>query len=1560
MAGNRIDVTLSVNDDSGSLKKRNQEAKELNQNLTKAAQSAERALRPAAQRAPGGEGTEYGRARGSMGTTGASARDFANQAQGLGGLVRIYATVAANLFAVSAAFNALKDAANTTNMVKGLDQLGAASGMALGSLSKRLVESTDGAITLREAMGTVAKASAAGLNSKQILEIGQIAKTASQALGLDMTDAVSRLTRGITKLEPELLDELGLFTKIGPATEKYALSVGKTAATLTDFERRQAFANAVLEEGRQKFGQLDLAANPYQKLEASVRNLATAGLELLNTFLIPLANVLSSSQGLLLGVLGAISIKLLNMAIPALRGWRNELVEAAQTAKKQAAAINESFGEKFVQRTTAKLQIPQLQKEAAEAERLFKESNRKFLEEDNNYKRKAQSATFKALQSEEGISERIKSIRREITARENEGSEANKRHAAGLQQVVRNYESLLAKRRALNIAENQAEAAFSATNLEEMARLAISKRAGARAERMSILASIGGNVEAGGFKYALETMNAELDKAVDMSRFQKIRTQITGTFTAAAASVGVYLRALAGIGQAIGIVAAGGAILNAIFSKNQDAMQRFNSAVSQNADAVATAARTNKVYENSITTESLVAKGRAFTELGIAVEELTYRFEKSVKDAGVWDNIWNSLLEVVPGISGRSEDFSRAIGTNIAQQLSQIPEGPAKEALKTKLIGIYQSAGLTSEEIAKALQKRSEAEQAKLAKESSDIFRTARDAAKESGERAAGFAEAMKNANTRASELIQTLAINDPIYKFGQSLVDAGAKLQTATGDIEESIASLKEVLKDSKAISLISPESVTILKSYRDQLKNTQVDVAKQNQDLVAAQIKVAELQKDFADIQGPMGQDVAPGERRRVIDQLEEAIKQESKLKAEVLVSEVDIAKIQTAMNKIAVEAISRGYELMGKMQEIALKRGAVEVQKTLLQGLSGLGIERATAASERQDLALQRQEISITEQLVLTMQLNNALQEQRLAQDKIFAIESAIQKEGRQATSAEEERLGQLRPLVIGFEQLAKGKTFSGKEAVGLDPAVQAQNLAILATKQGTAVKQQQLDTKAQIIDLNEILQRKANERSLNKELIDAESRRKDILGQINELLYKNREFLTEEELLSKQLLDTTKQDRDQQSARQAILDQIFAISDRITYSTGEQRLALIENYKTKVQILNAITDQQSAERLLLEIQQEQAKIANKFAKDRAEAAAQNRILDARNQLELESISNALELLSLEAQVNALLPQQIADKEKLLKTDQLFRQSSIDRARVQRQISEEILKIDEEQENTRIAAIKSGTEFSILEFTRRREVAEQVGKIELQRIDETNSARMRAIELQFSLTERQKEYGQIFEKTFQGMADAMLEFVQTGKLNFKSLINSMIQDLIRFELKQQAMMVYQAFRPGLMNLVGSIFNPTGGFGTGYGYGQQDLGLFLAKGGAFESGIMKYAKGGMFTNSVVSEPTLFKFAKGTGLMGEAGPEAIMPLRRDGDGNLGVMATQQGTNVEVVVNNYSSEKAEARETVDSRGNRKIEVIVGEMVAGELGRKNSPVQQSMMTNFMAKPATVRR
>jgi hypothetical protein len=125
-----------------------------------------------------------------------------------------------------------------------------------------------------------------------------------------------------------------------------------------------------------------------------------------------------------------------------------------------------------------------------------------------------------------------------------------------------------------------------------------------------------------------------------------------------------------------------------------------------------------------------------------------------------------------------------------------------------------------------------------------------------------------------------------------------------------------------------------------------------------------------------------------------------------------------------------------------------------------------------------------------------------------------------------------------------------------------------------------------------------------------------------------------------------------------------------------------------------------------------------------------------------------------------------------------------------------------------------------------------------------------------------------------------------------------------------------------------------------AGYVNGRAKSAETNALGGVYgDDSYSAFAKGGTFTNQVVAKPTYFRFAKGsgfgTGLMGEAGPEAIMPLTRGADGSLGVSASGIGggdVQVNIPVTVYSDEPVEVHDTEDENGQRKIEILVGSMI----------------------------
>ena len=283
-------------------------------------------------------------AKGVIGTAN-STRSFSKLAQTMNGgggssVVGAYATLAANVFALTAAFNSLKAAAQVQQVEAGLTALGARMGQTLTSASRDLKELTQNTLSTEQAMRSAAQVFSAGFKSDDLEKIGTVAKDASFALGREMTDSMDRLTRGIIKLEPELLDELGLMTRLGEATAIYAAQNGKVESALTVTERRMAFMNAVVAEGTAKFGGLaDAAGNSrsFDQLSATIKDLTKGVLSFINLAALPLASFFANNPTALAGgaLLFASTIK--NQLLPGLNNLQERSVKVAAAYKEMAA-----------------------------------------------------------------------------------------------------------------------------------------------------------------------------------------------------------------------------------------------------------------------------------------------------------------------------------------------------------------------------------------------------------------------------------------------------------------------------------------------------------------------------------------------------------------------------------------------------------------------------------------------------------------------------------------------------------------------------------------------------------------------------------------------------------------------------------------------------------------------------------------------------------------------------------------------------------------------------------------------------------------------------------------------------------------------------------------------------------------------------------------------------------------------------------------------------------------------------------------------------------------------
>ncbi len=316
---NTVLIDVVVN---GQMKKVSVDAAKLGvqlDNVGKSAHTADRNLKGAAQASANGT------------------KNFSKMAQGVGGLVGVYATLAATAFAVSAAFEFFKKVGDLRVLQDSQVAYASSTGTALKTLSNDIRSATEGMLEFQEASQAAAIGVASGLTPKQLTDLAEGASAVSKILGRDVADSFDRLVRGVTKAEPELLDELGITLRLEDAKKKFAAQVGKTAKSLSLLEQKQAVALEVQTQLEEKF----IATSEAIKVnDNAVKKLGVAFSDVFNvvsTFLSGpvegIANFLANNIKAFIAVIALFAVSVTKSMMPSF----DSFVDAAQDASREAS-----------------------------------------------------------------------------------------------------------------------------------------------------------------------------------------------------------------------------------------------------------------------------------------------------------------------------------------------------------------------------------------------------------------------------------------------------------------------------------------------------------------------------------------------------------------------------------------------------------------------------------------------------------------------------------------------------------------------------------------------------------------------------------------------------------------------------------------------------------------------------------------------------------------------------------------------------------------------------------------------------------------------------------------------------------------------------------------------------------------------------------------------------------------------------------------------------------------------------------------------------------------------
>jgi len=1100
-----------------------------------------------ATQAPDNIANTYDQARAGVGT-GAAGRDFAKQSQGLGGLVRLYATFAANIFAASAAFNALSSAMDTSNIVKGLDQLGAASGRSLGGLAKQMVAAADGAISLRDAMSSTALASSAGMNNTNIIRMTEVAKKASLALGRDMADSMDRLTKGIAKTQPELLDELGIMARVIPAQEKYARQIGKTVSSLTDLEKKQAFANAVLEEGEKKFNEINIDSNAYSKLAASMSNAMQKGLELVNMVLAPIAKFLALNPTALVTAIGAIGIALLRQAVPAFGEFQKGLEATADRAKSiavqrsaDADKARKANFDKLKQSLDdeAEIKLAKLEASEAAAKKLaaaasFKPSKsvQAILNKDvrdvteTDLTKIDKLAAAQAKQGRDALAQSYRDLA--IAIRESQAAEAkfDKEVAAGTKRLEEKESAMTAAGRARILADRAIQSATNSGIIKQAGETAsISGFSAAWKEASEAVAASKPKIEsANPVVKALKTGLVNVSAGLTM--FRAGIAALTSTISSILAVAAPWL-------ELLGLIITAVTILAPLLSKNAKEAEATSQAFTALEDATKGAVNTFERLQKldpleRLSANNLMAKSTALSELGDSTEKLFTKITAQIQAENGFDSFFDAVKAKV-GL-GLIKESSTALA-EAATSASKLAKGTEAGAVFTKQITEALGVDPSDEKALKSALNTTQEKFLELAPKVIEALKNVGAATTKTSSAAQAFSSALTTTGKAFDDLLISQLPTDLVAKLGYEFITLGKTIPDALAEPEAAIARLVEIASDSQKLKLFSPDFALEIAKVSPQIELLGKQVVNYKQTIKDIDEKIAQLNKEKSGMslnnEGDATGIVNIDKQLRALEQG----KQNLNSVIGGLQTQLDPFIAKFAQEEI--KAFARGAELVINSIADGFAKATNILAKAFAQGLGDTeaGI-RERARLEKQSIDIQIRQIDTAMSLANSQDQLRLITEERLLFDRRKDLETVDTSGKQKGTPEQFKRLGEQEQGLAAAQQYFGKINLKGVSALLQQGAGSAANeagkilLESVTRNEGNRAQKAQLGAQKGAIDFGVKQQVLENRAKVEKDILEVavkklETEKQTVDSQVKAALYLDMELLNRKQTVEESI-------------------------------------------------------------------------------------------------------------------------------------------------------------------------------------------------------------------------------------------------------------------------------------------------------------------------------------------------------------------------------------------------------------------------------------------------------